>query len=181
VNSSMALRRSQRGFTLVELMLVLLIMGTLSTMILPSIATSLRSKNIDATTTKIHELLNFAYLSAISRHRPVVVNLDAERRRCWVTVRTVSLPWLEQHEEKPDTRTLATIELPEGTDVVVTREQTSSFADLPSQLWETIVFRSDGSSENVIIELGNDSGEVRVIEIIGITGEVLIKEEDELT
>lgn len=176
----MALRRFQRGFTLVELMLVLLIMGTLSTMILPSIATSMRSNSIDATTTKIHELLNFAYLSAISRHRPVVVNLDTQRRRCWVTVRTVSLPWLEQQEEKPDTLTLATITLPEGTDVMLTREETSSFTDLPSQLWQTIVFRSDGRSENVIIELANDRGEVRVIQVIGITGEALIMEEDEL-
>lgn len=170
--------RSSGGFTLIELMLVLLVMGTFATMVVPSVATSLRSNSVEATTSKVHELLNFACLSAISRHKPVVLNIDSERRRCWVTVRATSLPWIEYEEEKPESRTLAVMEVPEGTSIVITRAESPSFAAASSGTWETIVFQSDGSAEDAIIELTDQRGEPREIQVIGSTGEAIIQKED---
>jgi len=167
-----------RGFTLIELMLVLLIMGTFAAMILPSVATSVRSNSLDATTGKVHELLNFASLAAISRHKPVVLNIDTERRRCWVTVRTTSLPWIEYEQEQPQTRTLTTIEIPDGTHILVTRPESPSSFPTSSGPWETITFQSDGSSEDAIIELTDQNGELREIQLVGSTGEVIVKEEE---
>ena len=66
--------------------------------------------------------------------------------------------------------------MPEGTEVGLTRGE-SAWADASSsQDWETITFRSDGMSEDVLIELDSPKGERFEIEVIGVTGEVRGKE-----
>ncbi len=172
-------RRAAHGFTLIELMVVLVIMATLSAAILPSIASALRRTGLRATRDKLCDLLNFAYMSAVSRGRPVEVNLDPSRRACWVSVRTVSLPWLDEEERETEIRTLATMELPEGTEIVVRRLEESRFGTAASKVWETIAFRSEGGTEDVFIELTNPQGERFEIEIIGATGKVRIVKEFE--
>jgi len=160
-----------RGFTLIELMVVLVIISMFSAMIVPSVATALRKAGLKTTGNQICELLDFAYMSSVTRRRPVDVNLDAGRRLCWVSVSTVSLPWLPEQIE-PETRILATMELPEGTQLVITRGEASPFSTVRSQSWEVITFRSGGGTEDLLIELTSARGERFEIQILGATGEV---------
>lgn|GEM_PF-2083564 len=163
--------RMKGGFTLIELMVVLAIISMFTVMIVPSMATALRNTGLPATGNRLCELMNFAYLSAVARRRPVVVNLDTARRVCWVSMSTVSLPWLAEREE-PQTRVLASMELPEGTQLTVSRGEPSPLGISPSQVWETITFRSDGGADDAMIELTGLRGERFEIEIMGATGEV---------
>jgi prepilin-type N-terminal cleavage/methylation domain-containing protein len=166
-----AMTRPVRGFTLIELMVVLVIISMFSAMIVPSIAAALRGTGLRSTGNQVCEVLNFAYMSAVTRHRPVVVNIDAGRRLCWVSAYRSSLPWLAEPNES-ETQTLATMELPEGTRLTVTRGETSPFSAAESQPWEVITFRSDGGTEDALIELTSMRGERFEIEILGATGEV---------
>ena len=95
------LREDSRAnsFTLIELMLVLVIMAIFAGMIMPAMFRALKGASLRTTGNKLCELLDFAYASAVSHRRPVLVNIDPERRRCWVSLRSISLPWLA--EEKP--------------------------------------------------------------------------------
>ncbi len=167
--------RQADGFTLLELMVVLAIMVTLAGMVVPSVATALRSTGLKTTAHKLHELLNFARMSAVSRRRPVVVCLDSERRQCWVSLSTVTLPWLDEPEE-PKTRTLASMTLPEGTEMVLLRGGEMALDVSSLQAGELITFRSDGVSEDVLIELTDQRDDYFEIEIVGATGQVLLRE-----
>ena len=166
---------SSAGFTLLELMVVLVIIAMMSTLITPSIASALREKGPVATANNLSELLRFAHLSAITRHRSVVVNLDSSRGKCWVTVTRTSFPWLPD-DEVPQTRILEAMELPEGTELIVTRGPNSPMGVDQSAAWETITFGSDGMTEDTVIELVGPGRDRFQIDVYGVTGEVHVRE-----
>ena len=159
------------GFTLIELMVVLVIMALLATSIAPSVASGLQRNGLKTTRDKLCELLDFAYMSAVTRRRPVVVNLDARRKLCWVSVSAVSLPWLEDRPG-PKTHVLATMTLPEAVQVTVIHGEESRLGVMATQVWETVTFRSDGRTEDAVIELTDVQGERLAIKVVGVTGEV---------
>ena len=162
---------ARKGFTLIELLVVLVLIAMLSTAIVPSVASSLNRGGVRTTGQKLCELLDFAYMSAVTRQCPVVVNLHAERQRCWVSMAQPSLPWMEESREQGD-RVLATLVLPEGSDVTLTRGEDPSFGANQSTAWETVTFQSDGRTDDVSIELRNPAGERYLIQVLGATGEV---------
>ena len=163
------------GFTLLELMVVLVIIAMMSTLITPSIASALREKGPVATANSLGELLRFAHLSAITRRRPVVVNIDSRVGKCWVTVTRTSFPWVPD-DDAPQTRILEAMELPEGTELVVNRGPDSPMTVDQSVAWETITFGSDGMTQDTIIELLGPMGERFQIDVYGVTGEVHVQE-----
>ena len=164
------------GFTLIELMVVLVIIATVAGMIMPAMSRTLRGTGLRTTGKKLCEILDFAYISAVSRKRSVVVNFDPQRRLCWVSLQTLSLPWLPE-EDETKTRTLASMELPERTEIFINRVGETAPQRVAAEEWETIVFRSDGRTDDLVIELIDDSGDRLEIEVIGATGQVRIKEE----
>jgi len=168
--------RQVNGFTLIELMLVLVIMATFAGMIMPAMSRALRGTSLRTTGNKLCEILNFAYASAVSRKRPVVVNIALERRRCWVSLQTASLPWLPEQGE-PKIRTLASMDLPEGTELIINRVGETGPGRAAAREWETIVFRSDGRTDDLLIELIDEAGDRFEIEIVGATGQVRIRGE----
>jgi len=168
-------RRRAAGFTLVELLLVLLIMATFATLVTPSVAQALRANDIDAAGEKVRDTLQFAYASALSRRQPVMVNVDHARRRCWVTLRPLSLPWLEA-QEKPVERTLAAMTWPESMQLGISRSQAAAAGAGASAAFETITFRSNGRTDDLVIELSGQKQEQRFIEVVGATGEVRLRE-----
>jgi prepilin-type N-terminal cleavage/methylation domain-containing protein len=162
---------ARKGFTLIELLVVLILIAMLSTAIVPSVASALNRGGIRATGEKLCELLDFAYMSAVTRRCPVVLNLHAERRRCWVSMTRPSLPWMEESGEQ-GSRVLGTMALPEGTGLAVTLGENSAFGMEQSTAWETITFQSDGRTDDVSIELTGPAGERFLIQVLGATGEV---------
>ncbi len=165
--------RERSGFTLIELMVVMFIIAMLSTTIVPSIASALRRNGIAANGQKVHELFNFAYMSAVTKHQSVVVNIDTRRGLCWATSSPPALPWLE--EQSKETEILASIELPKGMHIKVHQGEEYGFVKETLLSWETITFESDGTAEDVMIELSTDDGDVFSIEVHGVTGESYIR------
>jgi len=162
------------GFTLIELMVVLLVMSILAASVVPSFMSSARAASVKAAATKIADLLDFAYAAAIARRQPVTVNLDLGRNMCWVSVLAASLPWLGEGEG-PETRTLASIQLPEDFEIALQRGSEAPAASRTQQQWETIRFDPDGMAEDVLIEVADRRGEEWTIEVQGTTGEVALQ------
>lgn len=166
------------GFTLIELMVVLIIITLLSTMVVPSAVSAVRRNTIQTEGGKLTELLRFAYVSAIARQRPVQVNLDSRRGVCWVSMADSALPWIEERQETA-TRTLATLALPEELQIRVTfGEETAAAGTSSSQDWHVLTFRSDGRADSAILSLSNVQGETYAVEVFGATGEVMVRERE---
>jgi type II secretion system protein H len=172
-----------RAFTLIELVVVLLIISIFTALVVPSVAQTLRGKDIDATAAKLGETLQFAYASAVARRQPVTVRLDPDTRRCRVMLRTVSLPWLETTPARPGAQTLTAMSWPEEMQLTVSdtvsaaaNARPSSAASHSSSGPQTITFRSNGRTEDVVIEVEDRENHRRYVEIVGLTGEVRVKE-----
>lgn len=164
------------GFTLVELLLVLAIIGVLSAVIVPSVVTSARRTGLHSTGNKLRELLDFASVSSISRRRPVVVSIDPERHICWASLRETVLPWLAEAGEEPVTRTLVSMEIPKDITVTVFLGQAEPLVGSGAPGAYALTFASDGSAEDALIELTDAHGGRVAFEIIGATGQVLVRE-----
>jgi type II secretion system protein H len=168
------------GFTLIELLIVVMMMSIFTALIVPSMATAMRNKTLAGTGKNICELLEFARMSAIARHRPATLNIDSARGLCWVSMNEVSLPWLEPQgeEERPETRMLATIKLPEGTECNLTWGETVSDETMTETEWNIVTYQANGTTDDVFIELSNlDEDEPFRIHVYGTTGEVHTGEE----
>ncbi len=166
----------RRGFTLIELMVVLVIMAGLSSLVVPSIASALRRTGLGSTGTELCDLLDFAYMTAVTRHRAVDVNLSEDKGRCWVTVRSATLPWIEE-QERPKAQRMAVLRIPEGTRMTLMQEDGRGMRS--AGRWEILTFNSDGTTDDAVVVLSNDKGEEYRIEIFGATGEVHGKEGSE--
>lgn len=165
----------RRAFTLVELMVVLVVMAIIAGAVAPAIVSAARRMGLKRATTQVMDLLDFACAAAIARRQPVTVNFNLDRNTCWASVWPMSLPWLEE-AESVETLTLAALQLPEGISVSFYREsETGGMASQES--WERIRFEPDGTAQDVLIELTDQSERVRTIEVIAATGELLLTEE----
>ena len=165
------------AFTLVELMVVLVVAAILSGAIIPSLVSAARRDGAAEAAAKVTDLLNFASTAAISRRQPVTVNFDLQRRRCWVSVRGFSLPWLEETDQ-PETMTLAAAELPEGVAISFERDTSAAWESDLEDWGPAVRFDADGTAQDVRIELTDPAGDARTVEVIGVTGEVRLREEE---
>ena len=74
------------------------------------------------------------------------------------------------------TRPLASMEIPRAIDVVVFRAEGQLPAGGGAATAYTIAFSSDGTAEDAVIELADDRGSRVALEVIGATGEVVVRE-----
>ena len=167
-------RRAASGFTLIELMVVLALITLMTGLIVPSAVSALRGKGVQSEGEKLIEMLRFAQMSAITRHHAVDVNIDRQRGLCWISLSKGSLPWLEDQVQSR-TQTLSTLQLPKNLQVIVTRGRRSAYAMESSQQWERFTFRANGGSENLSIRLTDTEQETFTLEVIGATGEILVR------
>lgn len=168
--------RLRGAFTLIELMVVLVVMAILAGAIAPSLVSAIRRTGAKSASTQIMDLLDFACVAAIARRQPVTVNFDLERNVCWASVRSLSLPWLTD-QEGWETRTLASLQLPEDLAVSFYRGSVADLQSPSEQTWETVRFEPDGTAEDIVIELTDRNDTVRMIEVVFATGEVILTEE----
>ena len=166
---------------MIELLIVMVIMAVFTTLIVPSMASAMRNRTISGCGKNIREMVEFARAAALSRHRPATLNIDPARRLCWVSMTDMSLPWIKT-DEPPVTRILASVPVPEGTQCSVTPDLAdSTYAAEPTESvtdsqWQTLTFNSDGTAEDVLIELTDINGEQYSFHVKGATGETYVEE-----
>jgi general secretion pathway protein H len=162
-----------RAFTLVELLAVLAIISVLSVLIVPSLASAARGKSVKASAAKLANMAEFARSSAVSRHRPVTLNLDRAQQRAWVSLATTRLPWAEEQQAHREVHVLTAMKIPDGVSARVVRLAGASAGAGA----EMIRFAGDGRAEDVLIEFVGGDGERAVVEIAGTTGEIALRRE----
>ncbi len=77
-----------RGFTLIELVLVMLIVALLLAVVAPSLGGLLRSQRLDQSARTVAAMLREARTHAAAEARPVRVVIDTEDNTCWLEVLT---------------------------------------------------------------------------------------------
>ena len=164
---------TSRGFTLIELMVVIMMIGMLTTVIVPSMVSAMRRGGLASTAEQMLDMIQFAHMSAISRHQRVVLNIDSRRSLCWISTTAASLPWVEGQVESKSAP-LVPLALPSEIDVVVERDFSGSARTGSTLGWETITFESDGSTDTILISMMNGQGERAEIQLFGLTGEVTL-------
>lgn len=81
-------RRTSRGFTLIELVLVMLIIGLLLALVAPSLGGLLRSNQLDSAARTVAAMLKEARTRAASEARPYRLVIDTQESTCWLEVLT---------------------------------------------------------------------------------------------
>lgn len=79
---------TSRGFTLIELVLVILIIGLLLAIVAPSLGGLLRSQRMDQSARTIVAKLKEARVRAASDAKPYRLVIDTEDNTCWLEVLT---------------------------------------------------------------------------------------------
>jgi prepilin-type N-terminal cleavage/methylation domain-containing protein len=168
-------RQDSRGFTLLELMVVVVIIGMLSTLIIPSMVSAVRRGGTEDEAEQLLEMIHFARMSAISRHARVVLNIDTRRSLCWLSNTVSTLPWNETEVVDGPRAPLASFKLGKGIEVMVQRRLgMEGFASTLE--WETIVFESDGTTEDLVVSMRDDTGKRIDIQVYGTTGAAMFRE-----
>jgi len=158
------------GFTLIELMVVLVLLALLAGMIVPSAVNAMRRSGVVSRGEDLAELLRFAQRHAVTARRPVQVNLDSARGLCWATTVRTSLPWLEGAPEHAEREILATLKLPKEIMLSVESTETGGAA------WKTITFQSDGTTADALLRLSDGRGAPVELMVVGTEGSVRQRE-----
>ena len=77
----MSKNAKRAGFTLIELILVMALLGTLMALSAPSLSRSLRDRNLRQEATRFLALTEFARSEAVSRGVPMIVWIDSTTHR----------------------------------------------------------------------------------------------------
>ncbi|MDX9976354.1 MAG: prepilin-type N-terminal cleavage/methylation domain-containing protein [FCB group bacterium] len=163
-------RLSRGGFSLLELMVVLMMITLFSTLIVPSVVTATREDAVSTQRDKVAELLRFANLTAITRHHPVQVYVNSSSGVCRVALSQTALPWLE---EQTTIEVLESLRLPDSIRIDLSSTDENAMGDA-----QCITFYSDGRADGSLVTLTDSRGERGVIEVMGSTGEVFVREEE---
>jgi type II secretion system protein H len=67
---------NRKGFTLVELILVMMLLATVCALVMPSLSSSFRRKNLDHEATRFYSLTEYARDEAVSQAIPMVIWID---------------------------------------------------------------------------------------------------------
>lgn len=80
----MPTRRSQPGFTLIELVLVLVIIGALLAIVAPSLGRVRARTRVDDTATQLRSMIELARARAAADGRPTRLVIDLLDHECWI-------------------------------------------------------------------------------------------------
>lgn len=80
--------RTSCGFTLIELVLVMLIIGLLLTVVAPTLGGLLRSQRLDQSARTVTAMLKEARSRAAAEARPYRVVIDTDDNTCWLEMLT---------------------------------------------------------------------------------------------
>ena len=73
--------RSAKGFTLVELIIVMMLLAIVAALSVPSLSRSMRQRNLDEEATRLLALTEYGRDEAVSQGVPMVIWIDAKGQR----------------------------------------------------------------------------------------------------
>jgi len=172
------------GFTLVELIVVLVIMGIMAAMIIPQMQGSYEDALLRSSGRKLISVLNLTYGQAVSRNQAHRLHLDSHTGKYLIEKRVRGLTQndgfapvqdLAGGEGTIDSR--ISLELHRISDEVVDENATSDTQLAASQAQpESIVFLPDGTADGTEILLHDRAGFKLRLQVSPITGRVQIVE-----
>lgn len=148
----MRARRFHNGFTLLELLAVLVILALVAAFVVPSLGRSTGTE-LEAATRTLAAGLRQARSDAVNRNREAALTLDVEKREFRLT-----------GDERVH-------ELPES----IRLELFTARSELESEQRGAIRFFSDGGSTGGRITISNDAGR-RLVDVDWLTGRVRVME-----
>lgn len=168
--------RGKRGFTLLELLVVLVIISILSAFVVPRLFGSLGNTNLNTASKRIAAAMRYARSQAVSESTPVLVVFHLDQGQMTMKSGSSPLPagldGLETHEEGPSQQKSGIYILPEG--VVFER------AERGQREWDNglfaVTFFPNGTCSGGSIVLGNKRGSRNRIELGLVTGVVRVEE-----
>jgi type II secretion system protein H len=80
------IKQDDNGFTLLELVLVLLLMGLIAGLTLPFVASTLDRLKLQSQVRQITSALQFARSEAISKKTLYIFNIDIDKNHYWLTI-----------------------------------------------------------------------------------------------
>ncbi len=167
-------RRSSSGFTLIELILVMIVIFTLATIIAPRFSDSFPSLQVRTSTERLFAWARKARAdAAITGARQRVV-MDSSKKKFWIELeaRPIKEPgkftklsgaWGEA--QLPDEVSFETIDGPE--------------TDPTNSALRYLEFRPDGTSSEATIIISNENGDRQTLRVEGATSKVYIEQAKE--
>lgn len=163
-------RRHGRGFTLIELILVLVLIGVAASVVAPTMTSSAANAGLNAATRNLLSLVKFARSTAVSRHWVCRLEWNPEERQWRVTAEQNhgTDPGLYNAVETPG-RIREFV--PRGVEVTgfrVIRQgielETASY----------IEFRPDGTSDEAYVYFMDGRERVKTVGLIPVSGQALV-------
>jgi general secretion pathway protein H len=183
-------RQTGNGFTLIELMIVLVIMSFVLALAGPAVTRGLSGLTLKTAAKKVAAALRYARSQAVNRAQPYSVIFDRERGRIVICGIPQPAPPEEQAEDaeqdeeaagaagaqaqKPDIKTVA---LPEGItlkEIIVGGAEITGTKDELAQL----VFYADGTSQGGELVLADSRDRKYQVNVAFLTGVVTIEEKE---
>lgn len=158
-----------RGFSLLELIIVLFIMGVSIALISPSLSRFSKSVEIKATAQKVSSLLRNSRSEAVNRGEICQIFFDL--RSGAVSLQTIRPEELETEETKEKKGSSRTFSIP---DRIRIREMKTAPSRYPSELPAIEFYPNGGSNGGSFLLEGEDQRQYR-IQVHSITGAVKIE------
>jgi general secretion pathway protein H len=171
--------RDYRGFTLLELLVVLVLISILSALVAPRVGNSIRNMTLTGAAQKIAASLRYARSKAVSEKEAYIAVLDLKNSSLFVLTAQeyagVNGPELSVAAKEKGSR-LKIYDLPEGVQLAKAK---SGGDEADSGLFQ-ILFFPNGSTSGGWIVLKNDIGRRCRIEVDVITGAVRLGDPGEV-
>ena len=117
-----------KGFTFVELLLVIIVIGALLAISLPNIRKTFNNLRLDNFSRELQAFMNYLHERSVVEEKIIYLNLDNDKKEIWAQI---------QDEQSQ----LKTLVLPDGMKIESEKKQ--------------ILFYPDGSIDNATIEVVN--------------------------
>jgi type II secretion system protein H len=173
------------GFTLVELIVVLVIMGIMAAMIIPQMQGSYEDALLRSSGRKIISVLNLTYAQAVSHNQPHRLRLDSHTGKYFVEKRVRGLT---QNDGFAAVKDLAggegtidpriSLELRRTVEETVDENALAGAQSSAAGPAENIGFFADGTADGTEILLKDRAGFKLVLQVSAVTGRVQIVDPD---
>jgi type II secretion system protein H len=166
-DARLSFRRHIRGFTLLEIMTVIVIMGVMIAITMPSMKAMNEKNKLRSTARELIALMKYARSEAVFGHRMTEVFLDLDKRLYWMDLRT---PDAKTGEYNPKAKKTQLEQKRELNNKISFDEVSVYDSNIVKGKLIAVDFYPDGSASPMLITLANLNGSKMTIEIIKSTG-----------